>query len=209
MDDLVVLTADITMKGVITTLLNYPNFLGIRNISKEVLAHINRDPGVFNNGHDLLRERYLRSHQYSILIFDKSGCGQERKPTHEITNIVQNNLDNNGWIDRSKVIVIDPELEAWFWNNSPSVANVLGYEPEELMQWLQNKGYSSISQVKYNHPKEMVESALKNKRKPFSSSIHRDLTEKICVNGLDLDNCQDHAFYEFKNTLREWFPITD
>ena len=53
--------------------------------------------------------------EYALVVLDRVGCGAAA-PRKEIQHAVEHDLSANGWRDRSKAIVIDPELETWIWN---------------------------------------------------------------------------------------------
>jgi hypothetical protein len=109
--------------------------------------------------------------------------------------------------------VIDPELEVWVWSNSPRVADVLGWQgrSRELNEWLrtttirigkQEREYLKEGETKPVRPKEAMEAALREVRKPRSSANFRQMAEKV-----SLEKCQDPAFRRLKSTLQQWFPV--
>ncbi|MBF0463632.1 MAG: hypothetical protein HQK94_00940 [Nitrospirae bacterium] len=73
---------------------------------------------------------------------------------------LQLNLNNNGWKDKSKVIVLDPELEIWIWSDSPEVAQCINWEHKELREWL-IKHYQVNNSNKPIRPKEAFKEALR------------------------------------------------
>jgi hypothetical protein len=113
-------------------------------------------------------------------------------------------LSQNGWGQRTSAIVIDPELEIWVWSDSPHVDEVLGWSGRQpdLRTWLTQRGSITDRNGKPNLPKEATEAALKEVRKPRSSSIYQQLAEKV-----SLGRCVDPAFIKLKNTLQSWFPL--
>ena len=136
-------------------------------------------------------------------MFDKDGCGMETETREIIQNEVEQKLYDDGWTDRSKVIVIDPELEAWVWNESPHTARVLGWKEgySKLQVWLRGQGLWPADDLKPPDPKQAFRRALKVKGRQRSSSLFVKLADSV-----GLGKCQDPAFMELKSTLLKWFP---
>ena len=122
--DLIVLAADLDMKVSTEALLGNPRILGIRQIQFDVLTHNYRDPGCRTGAASCLANFTNRYH-YAIVIFDRDGCGSTA-PRDQIQREVEQALHHNGWPDRARAIVIQPELEAWIWTSSPVTATTLG-----------------------------------------------------------------------------------
>ncbi|MCD6309781.1 MAG: hypothetical protein J7M18_03640 [Candidatus Eremiobacteraeota bacterium] len=200
MKDLVVLVADKDMKFAITGILNRPGALGIRIIEFEVIPEPNHDPGVYKECHNFLRT-FQNKFRFGIVMFDKSGCGKESYSTDSIIEEVQKNLDDSGWRDRSKVIVIEPELEAWVWSDSPEVGRCLGWDSQELKNWLVSENYIMPGEIKPENPKDVFEKALATKKIPKSSSIFLNLARSV-----GFGRCNDKSFLRLKETLQKWFP---
>jgi hypothetical protein len=55
--------------------------------------------------------------------------------------------------------------------------------------------------TKPERPKEAMKAAMRQVRKSSSSSVFRELAEKVSVH-----RCTDPAFQKLRDTLREWFP---
>jgi len=198
--DLIVLAADNTIRASMETLLLKHDRLGIRPIEFEAYSHPHRDPGVFSTAQDFLRQ-FLKSHDFAIAIFDREGCGSDLV-AGAIRKTVQQKLDANGWKNRSSVIVLDPEIEAWVWSPSQNVANALGWRDfRTLKRWLVSQQFLAEEQTKPPKPKEAMEAALKQAKIPRSTAIYVKIAAKI-----DFENCVDETFLEFTNTLRGWFP---
>jgi len=197
MEPLVILVADSNMRAAMQGLFRRPQALGIRPIQPEILVHPHRDPGVRTGAHTFLRSftsRYL----YALVMFDREGCGQEQKSASQIEQDVQARLDTVGWKGRSKVIVIDPELEVWVWSRSPQVLRVLGISSQEMQRIYQRYGTNPYG--KPLRPKEALEEVLRRQRRPRSSAIYRELATRV-----SLRRCTDPAFRELLTVLRQWF----
>jgi len=199
MKDLIVLLADKNMEFAVKELLERIHSLKIRTISYDIKVHSHRDPGIYNTSHDFLRI-FVDMYSYALVMLDREGCGSD-KNSLQIANDIQTKLDNSGWSNRSKVIVLDPELEIWVWSDSPEVASCIGWDNAELREWLQRENYLIPDIQKPKNPKVVFEEALRIKGKPRSSSIYGKLAEKV-----SLDRCIDSTFTDFKSILKKWFP---
>jgi len=199
--DLIVLVPDADMEFAIRALLSRRE-LKIRPITFDVRRHLQRDAGCRSDCHTYLRSQ-LRQYRYAMVIFDHEGSGREPVERAELEREVEGVLRINGWEDRAAVIVIDPELEAWVWSDSPAVDGVLGWtgRATALRDWIQSTTtFWHTGQDKPERPKEAFSAALRQVKKPPSPSIFKDLAERVGI-----DRCVDPAFAKFKDTLRQWF----
>ena len=200
--DLIILVADTQMEFTLRGILSRYQRLGIRQVEFEILVHSERDPGCYLRGHDLLR-LYYGKHRHALLLFDREGCGQERKSREELEQEVEERLRKSGWTDEAAAaIVLDPELESWVWSDSPEVANVLGWGKglDDLISWLQQKDFWNEGDLKPQRPKEAVEAVLRETQTPRSSSLYHQLAQNV-----SLRRCTDPSFLKLKSTLQTWF----
>jgi hypothetical protein len=198
--DLIVLVADNNMRAALASLLHRHERLGIHPLQFDAYAHIRKDPGVFKTCQDFFRQ-FLLSHRYALAVFDWEGCGSNLS-ADETRKLVQQNLDINGWKNRSAVIVIDPELENWIWSPSRHVARALGWgDFPGLQRWLTQQQFLVPGQGKPLRPKEAMEAALRQVKLPRSSAIYAKVASTV-----DFENCSDGAFNHLVSTLRSWFP---
>ncbi|MCK4765932.1 MAG: hypothetical protein KAW12_27275 [Candidatus Aminicenantes bacterium] len=95
-------------------------------------------------------------------------------------------------------------MENWIWSNSPEVDRALGWQEKTppLRTWLEDKGYFDRDKSKPDPPKEALQKALRNVRKPWSSSIFRQVSEAVSLN-----RCSDPAFLKLKEKLVQWFSL--
>lgn len=203
--DLFVLAADNHMVSALKGLLTRPQGIGCRPIRSEVRRHPNSDSGCFNQSHDFLRP-FLRQFARALVIFDKEfDLSKELrgKSRTELQGIVTKNLSINGWQERAKAIVVDPELENWVWTKSPQVELCLGWHGREprLRDWLRSTGLWPETHTKPADPKEAFLRAIRESRKSLSARIFHELAETV-----DFGGCEDPAFQELVTTLRNWFP---
>ncbi|MBI1764102.1 MAG: hypothetical protein HYR56_21970 [Acidobacteria bacterium] len=203
--DLIVLVADKDMQLTVQGLLSNHYKLGIRPLyydPQEIYAHPGRDPGCFLKCESFL-SGFLNSHSYALVLFDREGCGREHLTRDQIEAQIEARLTQSGWAGRAAAVVLDPELEAWVWSDSPHVDGVLGWEARQpnLRSWLNENGFLGESELKPARPKEALEAALRSAKKPRSSAIYFALTQRV-----SFARCQDAAFLKFKTQLRSWFP---
>lgn len=204
MKDLIVLAADKNMEYALKGILHRKHSLKIRPVVFDIKVHGQNDSGVYNDAHNFLRI-YIDKYSYALVALDREGTKRKNTTAAEIAEAIQSNLDKNGWIERSKVIVLDPELEIWVWSDSPEVASCIGWNNDKhgkLADWLRDKQYVQNNDVKPGRPKEALEEALRIIGMPRSSSIYEKLAKNVGFN-----RCKDNAFQEFKKTLQSWFPV--
>jgi hypothetical protein len=201
MMDLIVLAACKDMGETLKALLVRHEDLEIPRIEAEVLVHPRHDPAVLRSAHDFLRS-YQRTASHALVAFDRHGCGR-RDRREDLEKSVETRLAQNGWGGRSAAIVIDPELEMWFWSESPHVETALGWVRgrAHLEKWLVEEGYLIQGQQKPHRPKDAVLSAWRLSRTQRSSSNYGDLAERV-----DFQHCADPAFLKLRTVLKSWFP---
>jgi hypothetical protein len=146
---------------------------------------------------------YQSRAQYALVVFDREGCGAESLSRESLESHVEAVLHESGWASRCSAVVIDPELEAWVWSDSPAVDQTLGWtgSTPPLRQWLVQKGFVDQEPLKPLRPKEALIAALRFRRKRQSASLFAELASKV-----GLSRCTDPAFLKLKYTLRNWFP---
>ena len=199
--DVIFLVADPSIEAAVQGLLSRTKSLAIRPPTFVVRTHPGRDPGCYGKAHEFLRAFHKR-YAYTIVIFDREGCGNETQSRETLEAEVEERLARNGWRDRARVVVLDPELESWVWSDSPHVPTALGWPrtPPALRSWLVERGLPEGNQVKPARPKEAMEAVLHSIRKPRSSKIYQKLAEKV-----SLARCTDSAFEKLRTTLQQWF----
>lgn len=185
-------------------LTNRQRSLGIRSIKFTVVRHFKRDAGCRVHAAERLNS-HRHGYDYALVMFDRDGCGAEDRSRVTIQREVEQELHNSGWQDRSKVIVIDPELEAWVWTESPHTARILGWGEgySELQTWLNQRDLWPADDLKPPDPNEAFRRALMVKGLQMSPKRFERLAKVVGLKG-----CQDPAFAELKATLAGWFSHT-
>lgn len=202
--DLFALVADLDLMNAVGALLARSSDLDIRDISFHIERHKGRDSGC-----RAFAVRHLRPHFHryrrALVVFDRHGSGVHA-PREEIQEHLETDLARNGWPDgRAKVIVIEPELEAWMWAGSSRVSRALGWGPGygAMRRWLEARGYWKPGEPKPTDPKTAMHAVLRHRRTKWTSPLFAELAA-----GVDLSRCGDAAFSELRDTLRSWFPPT-
>lgn len=210
--DLFVVVADLDAENSVKTLLCHrQQSLGIRldfnptrSPNGDLLRCNDHDPGCFKKAVDLLTPPQI-THRHAMIMFDWHGSGQESRPSEEIEGELELALQQSGWPQgAAAAIVIEPELEAWVWADSPHVPTALGWggNPSELRGFLESKGLWPQGAAKPPDPKEAFICALKETGQPRMARLFSRLAE---ITGLA--GCQDRAFRKFRRTLQGWFPL--
>lgn len=207
--DLIVLVADGTMEATAKGLLSRPEALGIRPIDFLVVPHPERDPGVFHRSPEFL-EPFRRIYRHALVMLDREGSGQEAQRSRStMERELEERLAAHWQPNRCAAVVLDPELEIWWWSDSPHVEKVLGWgeRDQNLRAWLVEQGFVEEGPTrlqKPDRPKEAVETALRVARKPRSSALYRQLATKV-----SLWRCEDPAFIRLREILARWCsPVT-
>lgn len=178
--------------------------LGIRSIEFTITRHLLRDPGCRRQAVSTARS-YVSDHNYALVLFDKVGSGDEGTERQRIQDAVEQDLHRNGWGNRSKAIVIEPELETWVWSASAHVGTVLGWNEgtEALRDWLRERHLWPDDEAKPPDPKSALKRAMRVKNRSPRATTFMTLARKV-----GLRTCKDPAFREVRETLQGWFPAS-
>jgi hypothetical protein len=203
MNDLVLLVADGNMKAAVEGILKRRESLGIHDVLvDDIVVHDHHDAGCFKDAHNILRP-FCKRCRYALVVMDHEGTGAETLSRSDVEAQVEQRLAENGWSGRNRAIVIQPELENWFWSDSPHVATVTGWpDLDSLRGWLVDRDFCQASMPKPVRPKEALQEAVKHTRTPRSASLYSELARRV-----SLERCSDPAFLRFKETLQEWFGL--
>lgn len=201
MTDLVCLVADKSLEAALAGLLVRPAALGIRTIQAEIIVHPHRDPGCFHEAAELLRG-YHGDAAHAIVMLDRAWEGAPAPTGEELERHLSERLRGEGLAPWAEPIVIDPELEVWVFSDSPHVEDILGWAGRvpALRAWLAAEGLWPEGVPKPPDPKAAVDLALREVRRPRSSSVYRRLAERVSV-----EHCTDRAFARLRSVLSRWF----
>ncbi len=159
------------------------------------------DGGIYKHCHRLLQENgYMETHEHLIVMLDQQFGGD--RPAAEVREETLGRLRANGWSeDKADVIVIDPELEAWIWQDSPHVEAAVGFTGGSLRDALRNEDQWPEGHDKPPKPKELFQRVCRRYRTPYSAALYRDIVQRVSVK-----QCNDPAFQQLVATLCRWFP---
>lgn len=201
--DLFVLVADSSMEQAFEGLLAQHDKLHIRRIRYDIEVHPNHDAGCRTDAVEMLRP-YITGYRYAMVVFDHDGCGQESLRRQQIQQDVEKDLERNGWENRCKAVVIEPELESWVWAPSGEVSEILGWGSDfrALREWLQARGLWSDNEPKPSDPKRAMEKAMRRTGVRRSATLFKRIADTS-----QPESCEDPAFVELRETLQGWFPL--
>ncbi|MCU0865625.1 MAG: hypothetical protein MUC36_17715 [Planctomycetes bacterium] len=201
MIDLVCLVADKNMESVVGAVLDRHEALGTRKIEKLMLVHPQRDSACYHDPTSLLRG-HLGAARHALVILDRAWEGVPDLSAEDLEADVDRRLQQfgNGW---ARAVVIEPELEVWLFRRSPRLDEALGWRNRQpgLREQLAGIGLWPLEAAKPTDPKQAMEWALWEARKPRSSSIYRTIASTV-----GMKECVDPSFLRFQSTLRHWFP---
>ena len=203
MTDLVCLVADNSMQAAVSELLDRPHALGIRSITKEIPVHQERDSGCCYAPMKVLRA-YRGSAKHALIILDHDWDGVPETTGAALESFIEERLERDGIEGWAVPVVIDPELEAWVFSDSPHVEKVLGWTNRNptLREALEQQKLWGPKDSKPADPKAALEWVLKTAgRRPISSAYFRNLARRVSTK-----RCQDRAFLRFRKLLQDWFP---
>jgi len=209
MRELVILTADGTMNAVFKAFFERPMWhltlqCGTFDIwAEEDIFNLpgKTDGQLHKNAHELLRP-YQRTHIRALVVLDQQFGGE--RPAEEIRQEILRNLNRSGWDDRCEVVVIDPELEVWLWQDKPQIAQAVRFPGGSLRNHLREEGLWPQDQHKPDMPKKTIQALMKQHRAGAPIVVYPKIAKSVGVSG-----CQDSAFGIFRERMQAWFPAED
>jgi hypothetical protein len=145
------------------------------------------------------------THRHLVVMVDNDFDSSPGKVA--IRDKISDDLIQSGWQeDAFAVIVIDPELEVWLWQESPHVDEALAFDPgrfdaPSLRAWLEDQKLWRPGEEKPHDPKKAFIQTLRRSSRPLSSTIFEKLAHNV-----SLRRCTDPAFNALCESLRRWFP---
>ncbi|WP_328468768.1 hypothetical protein OHA21_52650 [Actinoplanes sp. NBC_00393] len=161
----------------------------------DIVVATRRDPEVYGLAHELLRP-YVATHRHAVVMVDNEWDGSPG--AKNIHDRISKNVSQE-W-DEYAVVVLDPELEAWLWQDNPNLAGALGCPPD-FRHILTVGGHWPAGQDKPGDPKAALEHLRRRHRADPSKAVFHRVAGRVSVK-----NCIDPAFLQLRDTLRDWFP---
>jgi hypothetical protein len=199
--DLVCLAADKCIEAAVDSIFRRPEALGVRHFTFETVVHPRRDPGCFHEAGEFLAG-YVDSASRALVVLDRNWEGVPPGSAAELEARIEDSVKSVGPGNWIKAVVIDPELEAWIFTDSPHVPVTLGWpgSSASMRTAMAEQGLWEPGSQKPSDPKRAVDWALFRAHKPRSSSLYRELARKVA-----LRSCTDRAFLHLRDLLRGWF----
>lgn len=166
------------------------------------------DPLVMKHGPSLLRP-YKETHRHAVVVLDFAF--EHKKTPQEIIAELKRAMIGAGWEDsRFEVVVIQPELEVWLWQDNPCLQEIFyrNLSPQErastppLRDWLREQTLWPDCHPKPPDPKSAMKQAASAFRAGSPSAVFSEVFRRISTHG-----CQDVAFHSLRDALRRWFPV--
>lgn len=174
------------------------------DLAKDSRKVANHDPDVYKNA-----ARYAgpirATHRHLVVMLDNDF--DSSPGAMAIRDEVSDDLIRSGWQeDTFAVIVIDPELEVWLWQESPHVDDALSFDAARfdapnLREWLANRRLWLPGDEKPHDPKHAFTETLRRASRPLSATIFETVARNV-----SLKHCTDPAFNTLCESLRRWFP---
>jgi len=203
---LVILVADGTMRAVFQAFFKRSRFFDTLECAQfdfDPKSEVFNDPlhtdgGVHKRCDELLRG-YQRTHERALVVIDQQFGGE--RPANEIREEMLDRLRRSGWDnERVQVVVIDPELEVWLWQDNANVEQALRSDGT-LRQALIRSGEWPEHTDKPLQPKETIQRLIKANRAGAPMAVYATIAGKVAVS-----RCTDASFAIFKATVQNWFP---
>lgn len=162
---------------------------------------IGKDPGVWKRAHELLRG-YKQSHRHAIVMLDEAFDGSPGAARLE--GEIGNRMSSNGWNSRHEVIVLQPELESWIWQDCPEVESAFNYRQTQgttLRAKLAKESLWDPETPKPADPKACAEWTRKTCRAKNLSYVYNTVARTVPI-----PPSPDPQFVKLRSTLSGWFP---
>jgi len=159
------------------------------------------DPGLYARTDELLRP-HCTTHRRAVVMLDADwegspGAARIHEDVSERVARVWEPVD-------VAVVVLDPEIEAWFWQpDSPHVAAAMNYQGKRpYREILTDAGHWPPGSRKPLRPKEALQFMRRTHRTDLSPAVLQRAASHASVR-----DCVDPAFRTLCDALRGWFPL--
>ncbi len=209
--ELVFLVADKGMEAMIGTFLARQDFhhkLGCArfdfNHKTDIVRAGGHDPGLVKREAGKILNLRRREFRRAIVVVDNAYEGSPGPD--EIRERIAAQLD--GVWEQFEVIVIDPELENWFWvDDLGLVKRVLLWTPKggdrTPRQVLEEAGLWQHGAAKPGDPKRAVEYLYEE---GYTGDQNNGIFKRLALALPSVRRCTDESFQRLMATLAEWFP---
>lgn len=203
MKDLLVIVSDKNIEFLLLGLFSRLSRIeNIKNFTYQIMVHPQRDPGVVNDSHNFARS-FSSKFNYIITVSDYEGSGKDDLPLPQIKQIVETNLESNGWASRACSIIVSPEIENWIWVNEAQMHDAVSWnQTEGIYEWIDKNKLRKPGEFKPFSPKEAFEKCLRICQTARSSSIYKKIGSSASYK-----NCTDTSFLMLITQLKEWFKL--
>lgn len=161
------------------------------------------DSGLYTRAGELLRP-FRPMFERVVILVDEEWSGSPGASM--IQDRLKEHIELAGWSEENGLgLVLQPELDVWLWSGSPGTARAMRWDSvDELYAALRKVGYMQEDQTKPTRPKEAAEWALRQKRRPRSSIVYREVASAVSIG-----RCQDPALKQLRQKLCDWFPSNE
>ena len=165
-----------------------------------VIASGKNDPGLYSQA-DAILLPHAGLFRHAVVMMDAEWGGSPGPVA--IRRRLNEHLNRAGWgEERGLGLVIEPEVDAWLWTDSPHTPEALGWSSwQALRESLEPEGWLRPGEVKPRRPKEAAERALRLKGLSRSSDVYAQVAGRV-----SLPKCQEPSAITLIQTLRSWFP---
>lgn len=166
--------------------------------AQDIVVDPNRDPGIYTRGFQVLAG-YASTHRRAVVVLDAHWDGSPGASA--IREKISQDLQAS-WNDYI-VVVLEPEIEAWIWQDNRHVVSALGAANyATLRAELQANGFWRENELKPHKPKDAVEFALRRARIPRSAALYGQIAGKVSIK-----SCEDPSFLSLVHCLNDWFGV--
>jgi hypothetical protein len=168
--------------------------------TSDLVAAPHHDPGLYTRASDYARPP-RSSHRNLVIALDAEWEGSPG--ARKIEQQIRASCVDVGWSPGNVcVVVLDPEIETWIWQDNQHVEQALAHRgPPSLRQDLEASGDWPTGAAKPRRPKEVLEAVLRKNRIPRSSALYRRIAERVSIK-----HCVDPGLATLVEALRRWFP---
>ncbi|MYT21754.1 hypothetical protein GTW69_15885 [Streptomyces sp. SID7760] len=211
--ELVFLVADSGMEAMIGSFLGRQDFhhkLGCAhftfNPKTDIVRAGGHDPGLVKREAGQILNLRRKEFRRAIVVVDNAYDGSPGPD--KIRERIAAQLD--GLWEEFAVIVIDPELENWFWvDHADLIKEVLLWTPKggdrTPREVLEEAGLWQAGADKPNDPKQAVKYLFE---RGFTRDSNNGIFKRLAKALPSVRGCTDESFRQLTATLVEWFPAT-